>query len=163
MSTEEKGKIAPRWMTEVMLEKLRDAFAVLTGLPKNLVVVTTKMDGVDPGDDWVVEIFSNHGPKGPIRSVQLMAHGRSEGEALQELSRILEMLTKSTRGELEDRLTSYFYELARDHTVIGVLNKMLRNSIKSASFSDPELATWARRHANSLMRGNYPHGGADNG
>ena len=62
-----------------------------------------------------------------------------------------ELVEKIKRDNLHKLLTSYFYELARDHAPIGVLNKMLRSSYINCKYSDPGLQAWAEEHAAKLM------------
>lgn len=48
-------------------------------------------------------------------------------------------------------LVSYFYELARDHITVGVLNKMLTNARMGTTYCDIELRTWAESHVNKIF------------
>jgi len=53
--------------------------------------------------------------------------------------------------KIESILTSYFYELVKDHITPGALNHLLVNAWVDTNYSDADLAIWAREHVKQLV------------
>ena len=48
-------------------------------------------------------------------------------------------------------LKSFFYELARDHVVVGKINRVIGSSIPATRYTDKELAAWADMAAGRIL------------